>query len=435
MRNLLWAWLGIALLLTSSAAAQEEQPARIARLIRNLGSSSYNERTEAAAEIARLGSATRQPLEAAAAGDDAEVRLRARQLLDRLRVDDLWEPTRVTLHAEQAPASELLSRLAQSGATPLLVGDQFGALRDQPATAAFDRAPFFQVLDNICRQTGNVVRPHYDQRNPGLVIAAGNPGAFPLAYSGPIRGRITSARRVFIEEIDYDAVQHDTTHTFQFNLQLSWESQFRLAAYRSQVEVLDAATDDGQRLSGLGSGSSEWKAVSPSNRAASMTVRLQPPPISSQKLSHLRLQWELLAVGDMQTLEVDDLRPGVSHWQDDLELTVAAIDSSMENRHDLTLLIKRDLVVPEPRDVLYQENEFELVDRRGRPFRKQINNWRWTDEGLRVQASFTPDAVHREAAAEDRRPAQLRFTYPRIRSQRGLEIVFEDVPLPTRRPE
>ena len=67
-------------------------------------------------------------------------------------------------------------------------------------------------------------------------------------------------------------------------------------------------------------------------------------------------------------------------------------------------------------------------DAQDRPLRKTLGGWRLTDEGLRMQATFTPES-------EDAQPAVLRFSYPRLRSQRNLDIPFRDVPLPTARPE
>jgi hypothetical protein len=94
----------------------------------------------------------------------------------------------------------------------------------------------------------------------------------------------------------------------------------------------------------------------------------------------------------------------------------------------MTLLVNRDLVLSEPRSVAFHENEFDLYDTGDQPLRKLVNGWRVTEEGLRIQVTFTGETSSAE-------PKVLRFTYPRIRSQRDLEIIFHDVPLPTAKPE
>jgi hypothetical protein len=412
----------------------EGPQARVARLIRQLGSRSFEERETATAELERLGPLPRKELEAAAASPEAEVSLRATALLTRIKVAKLWEPRPVTLACRNEPASKALASIADQTGNRLFSGDHFGPLRDATVTADLKGVPFFQALDEICRQSGNQVRPHYDQRNPGLVVTAGDFGNCPLAYAGPVRAKITTARRVFIEEIDYEADAKETTHTFQFNVQLSWEDQFRLVAYQSQLDMAEAVTDGGAALAAVPSSAPEWKTVSMANRQVTMGLRLAPPPTSAQKLQTMRLRWGLLAVGDMATLEITDLKSTQPHAQDDLELTVLALQEMPEGRYELTLLVTRDLVIPEPQDVLFQENSFDLYDIKGQPLRKQINHWRWTEAGLRIAATFTPDGVDRQTDPS-RHPVKLRFTYPRIRARHDLEIVFRDVPLPTNSPE
>ncbi|MBI1903910.1 MAG: hypothetical protein HYS13_22645 [Planctomycetia bacterium] len=432
------ALIGAALALAQAppggGSAPEEPQARVARLIRQLGSRSYEDRENATVELERLGSLPRKELEAAAASPEAEVSLRATSLLSKIKVAQLWRPRSVTLVCKNEPASKALASIADQTGNRLFSGDHFGPLREATVTADLKGVPFFQALDEICRQSGNQVRPHYDQRNPGLVVTAGDFGSCPLAYAGPVRAKITTARRVFIEEIDYEAGGNETTHTFQFNVQLSWEDQFRLVAYQSQLDMAEAVTDGGTALAAVPSSAAEWKTVSLANRQVTMGLRLAPPPTAAQKLKTMKLRWGLLAVGDMATLEITDLKSTQPHAQDDLELTIVGLQEMPEGRYELTLLVTRDLVIPEPQDVLFQENSFDLFDAKDQPLRKQINHWRWTEAGLRIAATFTPESADRQADPA-RQPVKLRFTYPRIRARQDLEIIFRDVPLPRNSPE
>ncbi len=435
-------FVGLALLCAGAPApaqtekAQTEQPEiRIARLIQQLGSRSYQEREVATAELETLGPTSKKQLESAAQSSEAEVRFRAARLLGRLKVAELWQPRLVSVHAQDEPAAKVLARLAEQSGNRLFTGDHFGPFRDTPVTLELENVPFFRALDEICRRSSNQVRPNYDQRNPGLVLAQGDMGKCPLAYGGPVRAKITTARRVFIEELDYEPGGNETTHTFQLNLSLMWEDRFRLVAYQSQVEAVEAITDTGAALGAVPSTPSEWKTVSPGNRQVTMGLRLQPPPTAAKTLKTLRLRWGLLAVGDMSAVEVTNFQQSTPHVQDDLELTVASFQELPENRYEITLLVNRELVVPEPQDVLFQENSFDLLDQQGRTLRKQINHWRWTDSGLRISATFSPDTVERTANDPSRKPARLQFAYPRIRAQQDLEILFSDVTLPSAKPE
>ncbi len=159
-----------------------------------------------------------------------------------------------------------------------------------------------------------------------------------------------------------------------------------------------------------------------------MSLSLRPPPTAAKRLEVLRVCWGLLAVGDVATLETRDLTGQRPIAQDDLRLSVQEFEKIGASRYRLALLVNRDLVLPEPRSVAFHENEFHLYDAQDRPLRKMVTGWRFTDEGLLIQATFTQET-------DDAAPAVLRFSYPRIRSQRYLDILFRDVPLPSARPE
>ena len=415
----------------NSNGSRDVDADRVARLIKTLGSSSYDSRQTAGEELERLGSLTRSHLEAAVTDADPEIRLRARDLLQKLKVQDLWAPSRVTHQAQGEMASEILSALADQTGNRILVGDQYGKFEDGPVALDYVDAPFWVVMDALCHRSGNHVRPHYDTRNPGLVVVAGPPGNYPVAYAGPVRAEVTSARRVFIEELDYEHLGSETTHTFQLNFRLMWEDQFRLVAYRSGLQLVEATTDNGAQLSAAQSVGSGWNLASRGTRQLSMSLRLHPPPSSASRLDALRLSWSLIAVGDMATIDVDLSEPVPrTVIQDDLELTIEKLDltKSKPGRYEVTVSVTRDRAVPQPRDVLYEENTLELLDAQGRTFRKQGQSNSLNDRGAKMKLSFS-------APTAESKPQTLRFTYPRLRAQQDLEIAFDAVPLPVARPQ
>jgi hypothetical protein len=401
---------------------------RVAALIRQLGSESYLKRQQASDALERMGAATRQHLEQAATSDDPEVRLRALALLRQIRIQELWSPAIITYQCDQAPAATVVEALAGQSGNRLLVGDQYGSFQDAVVTLDYPDGSFWEVLDDLCRQSGNHVRSHYDTRNPGLVLVSGAPGKNPVAYAGPVRALLTSARRVFIEELDYEDLDSEKTHTFQLHLQMMWEDRFRLVAYRAQPELVEAVAKNQRALATTQPASNSWNVANQGTHQLTMELRLHPPTTQAQSLDRLKLKWGLIAVGDMATLEVDDLTSTAPHRQDDLQLIVESVQESPGGRFELTLLAERDLVIPEPQEILFQENDVELVDQQGRPFRKQGQTNSLAERGARIRLSFSGESP-------DSKPQQLRFTYPRIRAQHDLEIEFRDVPLPVGRPE
>lgn len=401
---------------------------RIARLIDRLASDSYQDRIQASDELATLGLATRPQLTEAARHRDPEVRLRAKELLRRLQIEELWSGATVRYRSDKAPASAALVALAEQTGNRVLVGDQYGAFHDQPVTVDGRKASFWEVLDKICRDSGNRVRPHFDTRQPGLVLVAGNLGRNPVAYAGPVRAQITGARRTFTEELDYERQESELNHTFQFDFQMLWEDRFRLVAYRAQPELARAVTDTGAELSAAHPATSGWNIAGGGTRQLTMNLRLQPPSTAAKELKLLELKWGLIAVADPATIEIVDLQNTAPRFQDDVELTVESFQQGPGPRCELTLVVLRDLVAPEPQELLFHENEVELWDTDGKAYRKQGQTNTAGEFGARMKITFGGESA-------TSKPGKLKFTYPRLRAQRDLAVVFQNVPLPRTRPE
>lgn len=424
---LVGAWLAAGPLVVRTSGEEPARPLRIARLISRLGSDAYTDREAAAAELMSLAPGARAELEAATAHDDPEVRLRAKELLRRLREDDLWQPAIVDFHGQQVSAGEVLAAFSRQSGNRLLIGDEYGAFRERAVDVDYAGALFWAAVDDLCRRTSNRIRPHYDTRRPGLVAVSGLPGKHPTAYAGPVKMQINHARRLFSEEFDYEQLRSERSHTFQLDLQAIWEDRFRLVAYRLQPEVVEAETDTGNRLLGQAA-TGGWNMAGSGTKQVTMNVRLQPPPVSAKSLKVLRLRWGLVAVGDLAQLEITDLKQTGPHFQDDVELTLEDFHAMPGGRSELTMLLLRESALLEPAEVVFQENEIDLFDTQGRAYRRHGQTNTLSDRGPLMKLSFSSEN-------SDSIPGTLRVTYPRIRSQRDLEIVFRDVPLPVGRPE
>ena len=332
---------------------------------------------------------------------------------------------------QKITASQVLTKLSEQTGNHVLVGDQYGTFHDQEVNLNYPQGEFWQVLDDLCQQSGNRVRPHYDSRSPGLVVVQGSPGKYPTAaYSGPLRSQITGARRAFTEELDYDDMGSEVSHTFQLSLQMMWEDRFKLVAYRSQPDLVEAVTDTGTRspFPATQSSGSGWNVASNGTRQLTMSMRLHPPSTKAKSLDTLKLKWGLIAVGDIAHLDVTDLESKEPHYQDDVEVVVESITPGPNSRYEVSLVVTRELILPEPQEVLFQENDVELFDGEGHAFRKQGQTNSLNEHGAKMKISFTGETAQSV-------PKVLRFVYPRIRAQKDVEIVFRNVPLPVAKPE
>src|SRR5690606_4691770 len=99
-----------------------------------------------------------------------------------------------------------------------------------------------------------------------------------------------SARRVFSEELDYEDHSSEVAHSFQLNLQMTWEDRFRLVAYRSQPELVTAITNTGVELSATQPAGSGWNVAGAGTRQLTMNLRLHPPSTEAIRLDRMVLR-------------------------------------------------------------------------------------------------------------------------------------------------
>jgi hypothetical protein len=401
---------------------------RVARLVRELGAPEYARRRQADDELKQLGRAGREELQKALTHADVEVRLRAKKLLEKIDLDDLFGSPAVNYQAQSEPASKVLAALAARSGNHIHVGDPYGAFAEKTLDVDYSQMTYWEALDDLCGQTGNRIRPHYDLHTPGIVVSAGAPPKFPRAYGGPVRAQITSARRVFIEELNYEEQKAELTHSFQINLQFTWEDRFRVVGYATGPELVEGVTDNHVIISATQPSASGWNATTRGMRQVTASMKLNPVPVSATKFDVFSIRWGLIAVGDPAVVELADPAAEKTAAQDDLALRVDSIDKQPGAKCLLTLSVMRDLALPDPHEVVFQEYEVELLDAAGRAFRQQSMTPSLSDRGVQLKAAFIGDSP-------DSEPKVLKLRYPRLRARRDVVLTFRDVPLPIGKPE
>jgi len=409
-------------------APPDEREVHIARLIDQLGSESYQDRSQAGDALEKIGPECRRALEAAALSDDAEIRLRAADLLKRFQAADLWLPGLVSCKSRGQPASQVLATVAEQSGNHLTLGPPYGTFQDANVDLDYPSGQFWPVVDDICRQSGNLVRSNFEGHRRGAAIVAGSPGKFPTAYFGPLRVQITEETRDFSEKLQFTDQRSEQSNSFEMALTVRWEDRFQLVAARSQPALIEAVTDTGVRLSAPTIGGNSWNVLGNADRQLSARVKLNPPPIAARQLDRLVLGWDLIAVGDPTALTIDDLASRHAYRQDDLEATIERLEQHDGNRLEISLVVARDGPMPEPQEVLFQEYVVELFDAGGQTIHLQSQSNLLTERGAELRLSFGGDFSQKP-------PKTLRLTYPRIRDRRDVQFVFRHVPLPTGRPE
>ncbi len=243
-----------------------------------------------------------------------------------------------------------------------------------------------------------------------------------------MRGEITGARRVFIEELNYEEHQAELTHSFQINLRFSWEDRFRIVGYATQPELVEAVTDNQVVCSAAQPSGGGWNATTRGLRQVTASVKLNPVPTSASAFSTFSVRWGLIAVGDPATLAITDFTPEKSHAQDDLAARIELVEKQPAAKCAVVLTVSRDLAMPDPHEVIFQEYEVELLDSQNRAYRQQSQSASMTDRGVQLKLVFVGESP-------DSEPKTIKLNYPRIRARRDLQLTFKNVPLPTAHPE
>jgi hypothetical protein len=423
--------LGMALFVGAWAgnlAAQDAPPAaRVAGLIKDLGARDFTTRSTAHQQLSKLGPAGRAQLEAALGDADPEVRLRAGRLLEELKLDELWAASSVSVQATDVKASDLLVKLAEQTGNHIHVGDPYGTFVEGRLDVNYQGLSYWEAVDDVCRRTNNRLRPHYDVHTPGVVVSSGSAGKFPRAYSGPVRALVTSAKRQFLEELNYEEGKAELAHTFHVNLQFNWEDRFQMVGYATQPELVEGVTDNHVVISAAQPAGGGWNATSRGLRQVTASLKLNPIPVSATELDVFTIRWGLIAVGEPATLAISPVEARRVQSADDVEARIEAIEHA-GGKCIVTLNVRRDLAMPDPYEIVFREYDVELVDQDGRLFRVQNQTPALTERGVQLRVTF-----HGESA--DSRPHSLKLHYPRMRSHRDVHLTFRHVPLPVGKPE
>jgi hypothetical protein len=171
--------LGLGLGLWSSAAAQGDKtgpadPARIDKLIQQLGSPKFAERAKARQELKQLGDSALEALRKAVKSPDAETSRAAGELLkgleSKILTARLLAPKRVKLSLKDVAVPEAVAELArQSGYAIDIQGDR-AALAGRKVTLDTGETTFWEAFDQLCRKAGLVEVGSPTGAGPGQLI-------------------------------------------------------------------------------------------------------------------------------------------------------------------------------------------------------------------------------------------------------------------------
>ncbi|MSR32124.1 MAG: hypothetical protein EXR99_11515 [Gemmataceae bacterium] len=150
--------LGLVLFAGVSLGLQTESG--VAKLVRDLGSSSFEEREKATRDLEAQGEKALVELKKASASEDAEVRRRAEDLVrkieSQLENQRLTRPTLVQLNHKEAPLENVLADLFKQSGFRVILQDRAGTAAKKKVTVQTSRIPFWEALEQVCLAGGLV---------------------------------------------------------------------------------------------------------------------------------------------------------------------------------------------------------------------------------------------------------------------------------------
>jgi hypothetical protein len=175
---------------------------RIARLVKQLGSDSFEEREKATRELEEIGSPALAALRGVGKEQGAEARTRAAGLIERIEKKrlsgNLLAPTRVKLAFKDTPIKEAVAEFSKKSGYNIRLHDPDQKLNERTITLDSGDTTFWEALDQFC-DTGGVaelgVQELMTRLGPGgagaqsILLTDGKRKPVPTCYSGAVRIR------------------------------------------------------------------------------------------------------------------------------------------------------------------------------------------------------------------------------------------------------
>ena len=406
--------------LAGSAGSQEATPRPAAdRLVDELASPDFTVREQAHRALLKLGPAAEDALRRGAESQDVEQRLRVESILRQVNRHKLWEPAHIDFQCQKAPVLDVFRVIAEQSGNPIN-WDRSAKTITTPVDIDWKNTIYWQAIDEACRK-GNVIARQFDDPNrAGAVLNLGDPGACPVAYAGPLRLTLLSARHALSDSLNYGGGVVDRQEHFNLTFALHWEQRLHLCRYVGRPAVIQAVTETGQDLALAGSSKVGSMHISRRQRQLVLPARLRPPDGSPKRLSRLVVELTLEAAGDFRQFEVKTDEPGCRVEYAGYELELIAMESK-QAQWELSLRWTRPIPYDKINATDMVDEHLTILDSGGKPL--LFNQRRVVGDKISVRYVL-------QVQKKRGRPAKLRYHVALLHSPRTVRFTYQDVPLP-----
>ena len=320
-------------------------------LVRQLGADDEADRSAAQRQLVDLGVSANDALRRAAETDaDPEVRSRAASALAEIADREASGPTLITLHVHGAAAADVLATLGERAHADIAHSFFDPAGAPPVVTIDADRRPFWDVMADVCGQTGLCpLADDPDRRTVRLVNADRNwITAAPHAVVGPFWVGVTSVYRMSSVDLAGPAVADD-----HFLARLMVLAEPKLVVTQvSPLAVREATDNAGHSLAppGRAGGGAARPAAS---RLPARTVEARlvyPADHPGTRIATLAGDLTVTLAQGARRFEADDVlgRPTVTRPVPGVHVRVAAAKLSPDDLYQVTVECVREGLADAP---------------------------------------------------------------------------------------
>ncbi len=349
---------------------------RIAALVEQLNADEAAQRDKAEKELIELG------LKAGPESGDAfldklpkpndqmpqEVQARLARVASEVRsrmAKKAIEATHVTLDMKDAPLTDVLKSIEKQTGNKLVdYRDQFGQQAgEKKITVKVENEPFWSAMDKVLDAAQ--MSPYAFSGEDTLALVDREPGVLARSgravYAGPFRLEATNVNA-------QRGLRRPEQSNLRLEMEISWEPRLKPIALTQEAKELKAMCDDGREVPPPSEDAVFDVEVEASAHATEVTIPLQLPARSCQKLSSVAGKLTALVPGRIAELKWEKLAAAKDSTQQAGGISVT-LDRVVKNQalwevHMRVKINEADAGVESHRSWIFQNPNY-LVDKNG----------------------------------------------------------------------
>lgn len=279
---------------------------RVQKLIRELDAPQKARRLDAEKQLLALGAKVLEHLPESTDNLRGEVKLRLdhiREQLEKAGAQQTVEPTSVTLHGEM-PLSQALAELEEQTGNKLVdLRPEFNEdTADPDVKLDFDKAPFWEVLDNVLDQAGLGLYLSAEEGGLGLVSRPDN-GVKRVGraiYTGAFRMEPT-------ELVGRRDLRNPANQMLTLLLEAAWEPRLQPIAIMQPLDAVEAVDDNGQPIQVASAGNELEIDVDADLKSVELPLQFNLPERNARRIAQLKGKLTALLPGKVETFRFGNL--------------------------------------------------------------------------------------------------------------------------------